>query len=279
MFKMPILFLIFNRPNLTEKVFEKISQVKPTKLFIAADGARNEEEYELCKKTRQIVLDGINWDCEVKTLFREKNLGCKVAVSSAIDWFFENEEQGIILEDDCLPHQSFFAYCEELLEYYKNDTRIMHISGNNPLIEYGDNSYFFSKLAHIWGWATWRRAWKYYDVNMNNYGDFLKDHIIKDIWTDENRQTQWLNILQDIYNGKIDTWDYQWMYVVFCQNGLCINPQKNLISNIGFGENATHTLEKNSPRANRPTFNTEKIIHPVFIYGDKSALDKITGSS
>ncbi len=162
MFQTPILFLIFNRPDTTKRVFESISRVKPTKLYIAADGARKNKvgEVLLCQETRNII-ELIDWECEIKTLFRTENLGCKIAVSSAIDWFFENEEQGIILEDDCLPHPSFFGYCETLLNYYKDDLRIGHIGGDNfqKGKKRGEGSYYFSQYYFIWGWAIWKLAW------------------------------------------------------------------------------------------------------------------------
>ena len=176
--KTPILFLIFNRLDTTRRVFEEIRKQKPRQLFVASDGPRvnKDGEREIVEKTRKLVLDNIDWECEVKTLFRGENLGCKIAVSSAIDWFFENIEEGIILEDDCLPAQSFFGYCEELLEKFREDGRISVISGDN--FQFGwrntSDSYYFSKNCHIWGWATWRRAWERYDVEMKTYPNFKK---------------------------------------------------------------------------------------------------------
>ena len=153
----PVLFLVFNRPDTTAQVFEAIRQAKPPRLYVASDGAREDKEGELekVKQVREIVSQ-VDWNCEVKTLFRDKNLGCKIAVSSAIDWFFEQEEMGIILEDDCLPHPTFFRFCQELLERYRDDERIGMISGNN--FQFGrkctDYSYYFSMYSHIWGWAS-----------------------------------------------------------------------------------------------------------------------------
>ena len=178
MFQTPILFLIFNRPDTTKRVFESIRSIKPAKLYIAADGDRKDKVGEdlLCKDTRSII-DLIDWECEIKTLFRPENLGCKIAVSSAIDWFFENEEQGIILEDDCLPNESFYIYCETLLNYYAFNERIMHISGNNfqDGMMRGNGSYYFSNYNHIWGWASWKRAWKAYNVDLS----FLTETLIE----------------------------------------------------------------------------------------------------
>ena len=159
MFNTPILFLIFNRPEVTFAVFEQIQKIQPKYLFIAADGPRNYKENELCKATRDVVQK-IDWDCELKTLFRNENLGCAKNVSSAIKWFFDHVEKGIILEDDCYPDLSFFSFCEELLNYYDNNDRIMAISGFNAQlgIKRTKHSYFFAEIPLVWGWATWRKA-------------------------------------------------------------------------------------------------------------------------
>lgn len=273
-FNTPILFLIFNRLDTTAKVFAEIKKIKPKYLFIAADGPRENKkgEKEKCEEVRKIVLDNIDWDCEVKTLFREKNLGCKYAVSSAIDWFFKNEEQGIILEDDCLPDLSFFGFCEELLKKYKNNKKIMMISGNNFQfgIKRGDSDYYFSKYNHIWGWATWKRAWLKYDLKMLGYPNFKKDEKIKSIWNNKKIQNYWLYIFDEVYNNKINTWDYQWTYAIWNNNGLCILPNINLVSNIGFGKGASHTkiYDKFS---NIKTGKIKNISHPKFLNQDVKA--------
>lgn len=165
---------------------------------------------------RSWILKNINWNCDVKTKFNENNLGCGKAVSQAITWFFDNEEEGIILEDDCLPSQSFFMYCEELLNKYKNDERIMHIAGNNPLTESrckGNASYYFVKVQHCWGWASWKRAWKYY--NLQSYDTFKSNNMIKR----KNKQKYWMNIFDAMSKHTIDTWDYQWTYSIFQKIG------------------------------------------------------------
>src|SRR6478736_1770065 len=177
-FETPILFIVFNRPDTTRVVFEAIRKVKPKKLYIAADGIRSKvkSDEENCAKVRAIVND-VDWECDVKTLFHEENLNCGKAPSTAISWLFENEEEGIILEDDCLPSTSFFLFCEELLERYRYDSRVMHIGGNNFLNGWqkdNDYSYYFSRSGHIWGWATWRRAWNKFDFDISLYSK-LKD--------------------------------------------------------------------------------------------------------
>jgi len=178
MLNTPVLFLIFKRPELTELVFKEIRRAQPARLFVAADGPGNKAEMILCERARSIIQQ-IDWPCEVKTLFRDKNLGCKKAVSEAINWLFEHADEGIILEDDTIPSQSFFNYCQQLLEHYRNDDRIMHIAGENPLdYPVTQDSYYFSKIEHCWGWATWKRAWRCFDVHMANLDAFLERRIL-----------------------------------------------------------------------------------------------------
>lgn len=171
-FTTPILFLIFNRPETTERVFQQIRKIQPRQLFVSADGPRPTKigEQETCEQVQKIIQK-IDWKCDLKTNYSEKNLGCRVAVSSGINWFFNHVYEGIILEDDCVPDISFFHFCETMLEYYRNDERIMHIGGFNYQdgIIRGSGSYYFSQLSHIWGWATWKRAWDKYDVNVSTY--------------------------------------------------------------------------------------------------------------
>jgi hypothetical protein len=245
--KTPILFIIFNRPSTTKKVFEEIRKIKPKKLYIVADGPREWKagDDELCQETRNIV-DGIDWPCEVFKNFSDKNIGCKNRVSSGIDWFFEHEERGIILEDDCLPSKSFFYFCEEMLNRYQDNERIGMISGNN--FQFGkiknDASYYFSKYSHIWGWATWRRAWKKYDVNIREWKS-NKGVLKKTFPNDLKSQIYWKMIFSDVYSGEIDTWDYQWTYTCFANNFISVMPSVNLVSNIGFSDSdSTHTKRK-----------------------------------
>jgi GR25 family glycosyltransferase involved in LPS biosynthesis len=243
--KKPVLFLIFNRPDTTKQVFEAIREYRPKQLFIAADGARNEKELKLCNETRDIVKN-IDWDCKVETLFREENLGCRNAVSSAIDWFFENVEDGIILEDDCLPNQSFFTFCEDMLDKYKNDENIMHIGGNNFQLgrRVTKNDYYFSKLNHVWGWATWKKSWQKYQIEMEELEPFFKNRKIEKIFKNRKIIKYWSDIFKNVKNKKIDTWAYQWTYSLWLNDGLSILPSKNLVQNIGFNNKATHTTHK-----------------------------------
>jgi hypothetical protein len=251
-FKTPVLFIVFNRVDTTKRVFEAIRKVRPDKLFIAADGPRpGRGEEGLCKEVRQ-VISHVDWDCEVHTLYRDQNLGCGKAVSSAINWFFEQVEEGIILEDDTLPNESFFQFCESLLEKYRHNKEIAHINGSNFQLgkKRGKASYYFSHYPMIWGWATWRRAWKEYEFDMRSYPSVSSSPGFWSIFNRSKEIAYWKTIFDNMYEGlatgniTIDTWDYQWYYSCFKQKKLVVTPNENLISNIGFGENATHTKSK-----------------------------------
>lgn len=260
----PILFLIFNRPDTTKKVFAAIRKVKPKQLFIAADGPRENKisEKEKCGEAREIT-EKIDWPCKVKRLYRNKNLGCKLAVSGAIDWFFKNVEEGIILEDDCLPGEDFFVFCKQMLLKYRNDPKIMHISGDNYQDDNNkeENSYYFSKYSQSWGWATWRRAWKKYDVNMKDWTMMKNDKKLNKFFDSFLEKQYWSAMLDLTFFGKIDTWDYQWQYICWKNKALSILPGVNLVENIGFGRGATHTI-KDSLKLQR---NIEKMIFPLLI--------------
>ena len=269
--KTAVLFIVFNRLDTTKQVFNAIQKAKPPKLYIAADGARNnkEGESEKVNAVRDFILKNIDWKCEIKTLFREKNLGCKYAVSSAITWFFDNEEKGIILEDDCLPSQSFFWFCEELLELYNNDMRVWHIGGNNFQngIKRGDADYYFSKYNHVWGWASWANRYKLYDVELNNVKD---SGFIKSTFSNKLAIEYWNYIYKKVKAKKIDTWDYQWTFTIWLNNGLAILPNLNMITNIGFGDDATHTKNDEKVMEN---FELTITSHPFQIIHDEEADD------
>jgi hypothetical protein len=258
-FKTPILFLIFNRPDTTKLVFEQIRQIKPKFLYVAADGPREDhpDEPSVCQKTRDLVLKGIDWDCEVRTLFREQNKGCGKAVSEAITWFFNNVEQGIILEDDTLPDLTFFHFCESLLEKYKLDFDVFSIGGTNIFgkWKFKAQDYHFSYQGSIWGWATWRRAWiKYkFDIKELNTKENLK--ILRKL---SFKRTYFEKRINLFFNKEfIDTWDYQWIFIRLINNGLTIIPSVNLVSNIGFGSNGTHTKDENSNLSKLNSYSLE----------------------
>lgn len=268
-----VLFLIFNRMDTTQKVFEQIKLAKPPKLYIASDGARKNKigEEETVEKIRKWVLENIDWQCEIKTLFRETNLGCGKGVSSAISWFFGQEKDGIILEDDCVPSQSFFTLCEELLDYYKENKRIWMISGDQFIPNYKSKaSYYFTKIPGTWGWATWADRWEQYKFDLKDYDE----KYIKNFSNDKCIQKYWLNILNEMKADKIQAWDYQFTFEIVKNNGLCINPQVNLISNIGFDGTHFVDAEKN-PLLNIATCECKKIEHPSKIDFDYKSIDWI----
>ena len=273
MFNTPVLFLIFNREDTTQKVFDAIRRQKPKYLFVAADGARKNKqgEAERCQRVRDIIKQ-VDWDCELKTLFREENLGCKMAVSSAITWFFENVEQGIILEDDCLPDPSFFPYCEELLNKYKGDSRIGHISGNNFLQGIIDEklSYDFCSCSHIWGWATWRRVWKNYDVNFPFWEEQKDKRSF--LFLNKREEIYFSSFIPDVLNNRngINTWDTQYWFTLRQQSQLAVYPAVNLVTNIGMGDlNATHTSKKKEKHLILASNISFPLKHPLYVLRNK----------
>lgn len=264
--KSPILFLIFNRPDTTEKVFETIRQAQPPRLYIAADGPRSNRpaEKELCERTRSIV-NNIDWPCEVKTLFRDENLGCGKAVCQAITWFFDNEPEGIIIEDDIVAHPDFFKYCDEMLERYRDDDRVGIIGGHNLLYDKykGSESYWFSAIGHIWGWASWRRAWKDFDFNFSEKNKLEEfEPSLKVAFKDKKQRRYWREIFNLMKNRRIDIWDYQWTFTLIKKNRLCAVPYVNLTKNIGFGEDSTHTSSASEDELNVVTMPIMPLIHP-----------------
>jgi hypothetical protein len=206
-------------------------------------------------------------------LFREHNLGCRHAVSSAITWFFEQEPEGIILEDDCLPSQSFFPYCAELLGRFRDDERIMCITGNNFQKDMNGYpySYYFSMYNHIWGWATWRRAWRYYDDTMKFYPEYVDYKFLKSVSSSRDFLDYWRRELDKVYHRTLDTWDYVWMFSCWANSGLTCTPRVNLVSNIGFGDGATHCVHT-SDCANLSRFDIEiPLKHPPLIVSNAEA--------
>ncbi len=243
----PVALIIFNRPEPTAQVFEAIRRARPTHLVVIADGPRANKpgEAELCAKARAIT-ETADWPCLITRHYADKNLGCRNRVASGLDLVFSKYEQAIILEDDCLPEPSFFRFCEELLMRYRDDKRVMAISGDN--FQFGNHqieySYYFSRYPHVWGWATWRRAWQHYDVCLTNWPQMMEKNWLSGILTDRQAINFWQEAFEAVYNGSIDTWDHQWTYACWQQNGLTALPRINLISNIGFGVNATHTRRR-----------------------------------
>lgn len=244
----PVAFLIFNRPDTTARVFAEIARAKPPQLLIVADGPRPDRpgEEEKCAAARAIV-EQVDWDCQVMHNYADSNLGCKRRISSGLDWVFKNVEEGIILEDDCLPHPTFFRFCEELLIRFRDDERIMMISGDN--FQFGRQrtrySYYFSRYAHIWGWASWGRAWQHYDVNLRLWAEIRQGNWLQDLLGNRKKVGFWTETFNAVSAGEIDTWDHQWTFACWAQNGANIMPKVNLVENIGFSPDATHTNGKN----------------------------------
>lgn len=244
--KTPVVFIVFNRPDLTAKIFSEIAKAKPAKLLLISDGARKGRvgEAEKVAATRAIIKR-VNWNCEVLTNFSDVNLGCKKRISSGIDWVFENVQEAIILEDDCLPSISFFQFCDEMLEKYREEKSIGMIGGVNFQMPQTNqsSSYYFSKYTHIWGWATWRDRWvNYYDVDLKLWPQIKKSNSLKSILGRIGEYRFWSKIFDRVHGNKIDTWDYQWLFTNWISCRINILPSINLISNIGFGrDDATHT--------------------------------------
>lgn len=260
----PVLLILFNRPQHARRVLERLRDVRPTSLYVTIDGPRTGHPTDSINVAAcEALISEIDWPCAVHSLIRTENLGCKYAVSSAISWFFEQVETGIILEDDCLPDLTFFGFCAELLDRYANDERIMHISGINLAADqrWTSDSYIFTPICHIWGWATWRRAWQQYDLTMSTYPAH-RETLIAERVSDQLSQSLWLNVFDESYAGNYDTWDYQWVYSIWDKNGLGILPDRNLVTNIGFDADATHTTVA-SPFANLPTMPMTEIHHPA----------------
>ena len=294
----PLLFLVYNRPSITNRVFSEIRNVRPKKLYLAADGPKDIYDKNNTDKTRAII-DNIDWKCNVKKLYRDQNLGCKNSVKNAIDWFFNEEDYGIILEDDCYPNKSTFKFFNDLLIQYSSSNKIMHISGVNyqrkPLKI--NSSYYFSSIANINGWATWRETWLIYDDIFDKFEDFKKNNKIKKIFTQKIVQNYWMEVFERNYKGEDSSWSWPYLFSLFNNEGLAINQSINLISNIGYGSQAVHTKNPRDKLANLPVFNIEfPLIHPkdlkpnyiadyetnkifykitIFNYGIKKILKKI----
>lgn len=275
----PVAFLIFNRPETTERVFAAIAKAKPAKLLVIADGPRADRpgEAEKCVQARAII-ERVDWPCDVLTNYADTNLGCKRRVSSGLDWVFKTEQEAIILEDDCVPDQTFFRFCDELLDKYRDDERIGQISGTNLTLgkKRQPYSYSYSRTPYIWGWASWRRAWNYYDVDLGLWATMRDEGRLADVFGDARRARELSRPYNDLFEGKTaNTWDYQWSFACYIQSMLCLVPGVNLVSNIGFAADATHTLFA-SRIADLPTEAMQfPLTHPPYILRD-SAFERIT---
>lgn len=231
----PVLLIIFNKPETTRQAFERIRQAMPSRLYIAADGPRqgNTSDFNQCQEAR-IVKDQVDWYCEVKTLYRDDHLGVDKGVSTAIDWFFENEPEGIILEDDCLPTSSFFLFCQELLDRYREDNRVMHVCGSNPLGTWDkeEYAYYFSRHASVRGWAGWRRAWKLKVFSKARCETIRRHGFFDDFFPSRAERALWFRMFDELAAApdQKTRWADQWAFTRFIQSGLSIVPRKNLIT-------------------------------------------------
>lgn len=271
----PVALIIFRRPETTRQVFEAIRQAEPSKLFVIADGPRSNRpgEAEKCKATREVVTD-VDWDCKVYRNYSDDNLGCGVRPATGIDWVFRHVDRAVILEDDCLPHSSFFPFCASVLERYADVPQVMHINGNTYGLDqrgWHNYSYSFASYPQVWGWATWRRAWKAFDWKMADWPAFRDAGLVESLdggaaYADK-RCEKW----DRVYDGRDrDIWDYQWHFAVMRKNGLAVVPERNMITNIGFGEMATHSVNHDSEKADirRHDINLP-LNHPPFLLSDK----------
>ena len=256
--KTPVVFIIFNRADTAQKVFDRIRRVKPPKLFVIADGPRADRpgEAEKCAATRAII-EQVDWECEVFKNYSDIKLGCRQRIgATGLPWVFDHVEEAIILEDDCLPHITFFRFCQELLERYRHDERVMAICGTNHLIEWKSKlqSYHFSYHFNTWGWASWRRVWTQFDVDMKLWANPEVKERVRDYIMDQRQYLERQQFFDRTYGENLDIWGYQMAFLCLSQSGMSVIPSRNLIANIGFNKDATNTSSVKDIRANLPIY-------------------------
>ena len=273
--EIPLLLIIWRRPHTLRQVIDAIRTVGPTRLYVACDGPNPDRpgEVEKVAATRTVIDHEIDWPCQIERLYSDVNQGCSIGPIRAISWFFEHVEEGIILEDDCVPHPYFFSYCATLLELYRHDTRVWCVSGNNFQNGQwrGDGSYYFSRYSHNWGWASWRRCWQHFDAELSQWPALLNSSLLEAIFEDQVERQYWKAIWQRTFvkNEPITWWDYQWLFACLSNSGLTVLPNQNLVSNVGFGEDATHTT---STKAKTTSSNgIDPLQHPSFLLRDAVA--------
>lgn len=272
--KAAVLLLAWRRPHTTLKVLQTIREYAPTRFYVACDGALfgRPDESRKVEATRQLIEQNIDWDCQVQRLFNDTNYGCCRAVSRAISWFFEQEEEGIILEDDCVPHADFFSYCNTLLERHRDDERIWCISGNNFQDGQwrGDGAYYFSRYPHCWGWASWRRCWQHYDGELSLWPRMRESGLLEAIFPTPEERGYWTGVWDKLYqNNDPDSWAYRWIFTCISMGGITVLPNRNLVSNIGFGPDATHTTD--SRVTYRMQDGPSEWVQPSFVLVDREA--------
>jgi hypothetical protein len=274
-FAVPVLLIAFNRPEPTARVLALLSQVQPLRLYVSCDGPRPDRPSDLehCAAVRRLLAPApegaVDWPCALQLQLAETNQGCRVGVSTALDWFFAMEPEGIVLEDDILPDLSFFPYCQQLLERYRHDSRIGVIAANNhqrrPPVD--GSSYRFSIYSHCWGWASWRRAWAHYDRNLMGWPAFRAAGWLEQLGGPAFARL-WGQWLDQLVAGRIDTWDMVWQFSCWQQGLLTVIPAMELVENIGFGAEATHTFDERSPLGPRGTLPLP-LVHPAVIQADR----------
>lgn len=273
MFNTPILLIIFNRPDKVERLIDSLRTVKPTRVYVSADGPRKDvpTDNARCASARS-ALSRIDWPCEVITNFHECNTGADFGPEKALNWFFDTVEEGIVLEDDCIAHPDFFRFAQDMLSRYRTNDNIMMISGNNFQngIRRGEGSYYFSKYPSTWGWASWKRAWKHYDTKTSDYREFMNKNILDTICQSTIEKKYWKKFFEKINSGKLEHWDIKWIFAIWNNNGISITPNVNLVKNVGFGYDATHTF-KHDDRMVVETGEIGEIIPPSTIAAHKEA--------
>ena len=270
----PLLLIAWRRPHTLRQVINAIRPIAPSLVFVACDGPNIDRpgEFENVAATRAVIESEIDWPCHIERLYSDVNQGCRLGVSRAITWFFEQVEEGIILEDDCVPHPDFFLYCTTLLERYRSDTRVWCVSGNNFQNGHwrGDGSYYFSRYNHCWGWATWRRCWQHYDAGLSQWPTLRSSGLLTSIFHDRLERNYWLRIWQRLLDqGKPDSWAYRWTFTCLVNGGLSALPNRNLVTNVGFGSDATHTTGR--PINTAIAEGIDPYQHPSFLLRDVDA--------
>ena len=274
----PLLLICWRRPETLRMVINAIRPVAPKQLFVACDGPNSARpgESEKVAATRWVIQNEIDWPCQIKTLYSDYNQGCRLGVSRAISWFFKHVEEGIILEDDCVPHPDFFLFCTALLKHYRNDTRVWCVSGSNCQHGQwrGDGSYYFSRYSHVWGWASWRRCWQHYDSELRNLPTFINSGYHNNLFEDFVERIYFKRCWQRLVDhGQPDTWAHRWIFTCIVNGGLTVIPNRNLVCNVGFGPDATHATGR--PIDTSISEGVDPSQHPSFLLRDAGA-DRFT---
>lgn len=271
----PVALLVFNRPEHTRKVFQRLREIKPKRLFIIADGPRSDKERELCSEVRKITEE-IDWDCEVERKYSEVNMGCDPCSTAGLDWILSKVDRVIFLEDDGLAHPDFFPYCSELLERYKDDERIMMISGDNfqqhnPSFACPE-SYYFTQIPYMHGFAVWRRSWRLYDEKMTAWPEVKRRGLLTSTFRDYAVRAHFSYKFDQYFSNKLTNWDGKWLFAFTLNRGVSICPRVNLVTNIGYGPGATNSTNADDWKANLPSGPlTRPFIHPNGIRIDEGA--------